>query len=219
MYKTILPSELANYSQYKWFGTFANPCYGFNVKTDVSAVVNYSKRTHTKFFVNVLYLVTKALNSIEAFRMRQVGDEIRLYDVINPTFTVMTDNGQFENAGFKMVDDYKGFYAACVAELDRVRQQDYIKESYNDSADYDDFYITCVPWIEYEAMTHPLPNNNAESSSVPRVCWDKFRDEGGKTVFNLNITVSHCFVDGKRLCEAFAAVQEYLNNAETILAM
>lgn len=43
-------------------------------------------------------------------RMREVGGEIRLYDVINPTFTVMTDSGRFANAGFKMIDDYQGFY-------------------------------------------------------------------------------------------------------------
>ena len=217
MYKVLLPERLSNYSQYKWFGTFANPCYGFNVKTDVTKVLRFSKRTHTKFFVNVLYLVTVALNSVEAFRIRQVGDEIRLYDVINPTFTVMTDGGQFENAGFKMVGDYGGFYAACVKELESVKSQSKIKESYNDSADYDDFYITCVPWISYEGMTHPLPDGNPQSSSVPRVCWDKYREENGKTVFNLNITVSHCFVDGKRLCEAFAAVQQAFDNAEEML--
>ena len=217
MYKVLLPEQLPNYSQYKWFGTFSNPCYGFNVKIDVTKVLEYSKRSHTKFFVNVLYLVTKALNSVEAFRLRRVGNEIRLYDVINPTFTVMTDNGQFENAGFKMVDDYNGFYAACVDELQRVKSQNEIKESYNDSADYDDFYITCVPWISYEGMTHPLPDNNPESSSVPRVCWDKFRIEDGKTVFNLNLTVSHCFVDGKRLCDAFSAVQQAFDDVDKIL--
>lgn len=110
MYKTYRVEELENPSQYAWFRTFANPCYGMNVKVDVSEVVRISKERGTSFFANTLYLVTKALNSVPEMRMREVGDEIRLYDVINPTFTVMTDSGRFANAGFKMIDDYQGFY-------------------------------------------------------------------------------------------------------------
>lgn len=217
MYKVILPEQLPNPSQYKWFGSFANPCYGFDVKVDVTKLVAHGKAHGTKFFVNTLYLVTKALSSVDAFRMRYVGGEIRLYDVINPTFTVMTDFGEFENAGFAMVDDYQGFYDRACSVLEQTSHQTMIKETYNDSANYDDFYITCIPWLSYEGMTHPLPNNNPESSSVPRICWDKYRIEGDRIVMNLNITVSHCFVDGKRLCEAFAAVQRAFDNCETLL--
>jgi len=35
----------------------------------------------------------------------------------------------------------------------------------------------------------------------------------------LNITVSHCFVDGKRLSDAFKAVQENFNNSRSILRL
>lgn len=110
MYKVLKVEELENPSQYKWFRTFANPCYGMNVKVNVSEVVKASKANGTSFFANTLYLVTKALNSVPEMRMREVRGEIRLYDVINPTFTVMTDSGKFANAGFKMIEDYKGFY-------------------------------------------------------------------------------------------------------------
>lgn len=217
MYKVVKVEELANASQYKWFGTFANPCYGFDVACDVTEVVRVGKQNGTHFFANMLYLVTKGLSSVPAMRMRQVEGEIRLYDVINPTFTVMTDNGQFENAGFPMVEDYHGFYEACLAELDRVKRQTVINEKYNDSSDYDDYYITCIPWMSYASMTHPLPSNNPESSSVPRVCWDKYRNENGRYVLNLNITVSHCFVDGRRLTDTFEAIKYNFTHAAELL--
>ena len=107
MYRVIKSEELKNQSQYRWFKTFANPCYGFNVKMDVTEVVKYCKETKTSFFINVLYLITTSLNSIEEFRIREVKDEIRIYDTINPTYTVMTDVGVYENAGFKMVASSK----------------------------------------------------------------------------------------------------------------
>lgn len=217
MYKTFKIEQLKNSAQYNWFKTFANPCYGFNVKMDVTQVVKTSKQRGTSFFANTLFLVTKALNSVDEMRMREVNGEIRLYDVINPTFTVMTESGRFANAGFKMIEDYTGFYNETRRIIDEKKAQTVFEDDYNDSCDYDDYYITCMPWICLESFTHPLPDNNFESSCCPRIGWDKFRLENGKYVMLLNITVNHCFVDGKRLSDVFAAVQNNFDNAESLL--
>ena len=216
-YKVIDKKNLKKINQYNWFGTFSNPCYGFNVKMDVTKLVNYSKENKQSFFINTLYLVTKALNSVEEMRMREVNGEIRIYDEINPTFTVMTVAGLFENAGFDMINDYKGFYAKAKEILDEVKNQTKVKESYNDSALFNDYYMTCIPWLSMESMTHPLPDNNIESSSVPRICWDRFREENGKIVMLLNITVNYCFVDGYSLTQAFKRIQEYFDNLTGII--
>ena len=136
MYKVIKIEELKNSKQYKWFRTFSNPCYGLNVKMDVSKVIEYSKKTNTSFFINILYLVTKGLNSVEEMRLREVNGEIRLYKTINPTFTVMTKIGVFENCGFEMIEDYSGFYNKTKSILDEVKNRDYVKETYNDSTLY-----------------------------------------------------------------------------------
>ena len=217
MYKVIKSEQLKNQSQYRWFKTFANPCYGLNVKMDVSEVVKYSKETKTSFFVNILYLITTALNSIEEFKIREVKDEIRIYDTINPTFTVMTDVGIYENAGFKMVDDYKSFYRIAKEIIEKVKKQTSFKQTYNDSMLFDDYYMTCLPWISIEAMTHPLCENNNESLTVPRLCWDKYRLENGKFVMLLNITVSHCYIDGYTLSKGFAKIQENFDQTYSIL--
>lgn len=185
MYKVIKSEELNNQSQYRWFKTFDNPCYGFDVKMDVSEVVKYSKETKTSFFVNVLYLITIALNSIEEFKIREVKDEIRIYDTINPTFTVMTDVGIYENAGFKMVDNYKEFYKIARKVIDETKTKTDFKETYNDSTLYNNYYMTCVPWISFESVAHPLCANNHESLTVPRLCWDKYRLENDKIVMTL----------------------------------
>lgn len=217
MYKVLKVEELENPSQYKWFRTFANPCYGMNVKTDVSEVVRISKKRGTSFFANTLYLVTKALNSVDVLRMREVRGEIRLYDVINPTFTVMTDSGRFANAGFKMIEEYQGFYNQTRRMIEEKKTQTSFDDQYNDSEDFDDYYITCLPWISAESFTHPLPDNNIESSSCARICWDKYRMENGRYVMLLNVTVNHCFVDGKRLSEVFQAVQRNFDDAQNLL--
>lgn len=217
MYKVIKKNELKKIKQYEWFKTFANPCYGFDVKMNVTNVLKYSKETNTSFFINVLYLITIGLSSIEEMRMREVNGEIRLYDKINPTFTVMTKTGVYENAGFKMIDDYKAFYNKAKEVLEEVKNQDFVKDTYNDDVLYDDYYMTCIPWLSIESMTHPLCDNNYESSSCPRICWDKYRLENDRYVMMLNITVSHCFVDGYPLTCAFKKIQKNFDEIEEIL--
>ena len=217
MYKVIKLEELKKRKQYDWFKTFANPCYGFNVKMDVSEVVKYSKETKTSFFINILYLITVGLSSVEEMRIREVNGEIRLYDTINPTFTVMTKTGVYENAGFEMIDDYQNFYNKAKEVIEQVKEQDTVKETYNDANFFNDYYMTCIPWLSIEGMTHPLCDNNHSSSSCPRICWDKYIEVDGKYMMLLNITVSHCFVDGYPLTLAFKNIQDNFNNIRTIV--
>ena len=183
---------------------------------DITEVVKYTKETKTSFFINILYLITIGLNSVEEMRLREVNGEIRLYDTINPTFTVMTKSGVYENTGFDMIDDYKTFYATAKQVIDHIKNQDFIKETFNDSLLYNDYYMTCLPWLSIDGMTHPLCDNNYESLSCPRVCWDKYVEVDNKYLMTLNITVNHCFVDGYPLSLAFKNIQENFNNCRNL---
>ena len=201
MYKVIDLKTWNKRKQFEWFNTFSNPCYGFNTDIDVTEVVNFSKKTKTSFFINFMFLVMKSFNSVEELRLRIVDNEIRLYEIINPTYIVMTDSGVFENCGCPMFDNYKEFYSACHKDVESAKKQEKVKDEYNDN-NYNVYYITCVPWLSYTTMTHPLPDNNKESSSVPRICWGKFELKNNRYVLPFNLTVSHAFVDGYPLSKA-----------------
>lgn len=217
MYKVIDVKTWKRKKQFTWFNSFSNPCYGVNAEIDVTEVVNCSKETKTSFFINYLFLMMKGLNETMEMRLRIVDGEVRLYDVINPTYTVMTKTGVYENAGSKMYDDYHQFYNEAHNEIESVKNQVTVKDTFNSSEDYGLYYITCIPWISYNAMTHPIPIGDVNSLSVPRICWDKYRMINNKYYINLNITVSHALVDGFALSKAFLNIQDKLNKAWDIL--
>ena len=75
----------------------------------------------------------KSFNSVEELRLRIVDNEIRLYDVINPTYIVMTDSGVFENCGCPMFENYKDFYSACHKDVESAKKQEKVKDEYNDN--------------------------------------------------------------------------------------
>ena len=217
-YKEINPNNWNRYSAYKWFSTFSNPTYGFNVKIDVTNIVKYSKKTKTSFFINFMYVINRSLNEIEPFRLRIVKDKIRLYDYIDPTWTVRVEHlDTFDNARGKYFKEYDKYYKYNKEITEKMKKQSEIKKSYNDGEDYSDYYITCIPWLSYLSMSHPIPDNDSSSSSVPRICWDKYIEEKGRYNLILNITVSHALVDGKSLSDAFNLIQEYTNDFENII--
>ena len=86
---------------YDWFKTFNNPTYGLTVTMDVTSLVEYTKKNNQSFFINMLYIVVNALNSVDELRMRFVDNQPIIYEDINPAITVMTESEVFENVRFE----------------------------------------------------------------------------------------------------------------------
>lgn len=199
---------------YNWFKTFSNSTYSCNVVMDLTNLIKYVKENNKSFFITLLYVVVKGLNSIDEMRMHLVDDKAVIYDDINPAITVMTKTGTFENVRFKNKDNYNEFYKVAHEKIDKVKNMDKIEsEDYNPENCYDEYYITCLPWVEFTQLTHPIPDDKA-SQCIPRICWGKYYEENGRYKMNLNITVSHIFVDGYPLSKTFIKIQEILDNIE-----
>ena len=205
------------YNTYEWFKTFSNSTYGVNVKLDVTKIVKLSKERQESFFINFLYIIMKGLNNTPELRMRLINDKPYIFDDINPAFTVMTKAGTFENVRFKNNHNYKDFYKIAKEVIEKSKNKDkIIKCDYNPTNEYNEFYITCTPWIDFVSLTHPIPDDKS-SQTVPRVCWGKYIENNGNFEMTLNITVSHIFVDGYPLSQTFIKIQELLDDVENIL--
>lgn len=202
---------------YNWFKTFSNSTYSMNVKLDVTKLLEHTRNTKESFFIDLLYIVVKGLNSVEEMRFRLVNDKPVIYEDINPAFTVMTKTGTFENVRHKNNSNFKEFYKICSKHVEKAKEQKQIeKENYNPENCYDEYYITCVPWTDFTQMTHPIPDDKS-SQCIPRICWGKYTENNGKYELMLNITVSHIFVDGYPLSRTFNEIQRLLDNVEEVL--
>ena len=202
---------------YEWFKTFSNCTYSMNVRMDVTNLYKHVKQNKESFFIDLLYIVLKGLNSTEEMRMRLVDDIPVIYEDINPAFTVMTEAQTFENVRMNNCEDFKKFYQTASEHIEAAKKQKQIKkEKYNPDNCYNEYYITCVAWVDFTQVTHPIPDDIA-SQCIPRICWGKYVEQNGKYELTLNITVSHLFVDGYPLSKTFNKIQELLNNVDEVL--
>ena len=202
-------------SQYDWFSSFENPTYGFCVKVDVASVVNYSKETKTSFFANFLFIITRVINELEMFRLRELDGQVVLYDEIDPDFSVKTEDGSFNNASFSFTKDYQEFYKNCREVIEKNNK--YVNNREFNLPEYGRFYSSCLTTIDILSMIHPIKTSDKSSTSVPRIFWDKYLEQDGKYFLNLNITVSHALVDGEDLAQAFNLVRKYALDFKTTI--
>ena len=204
---------------YKWFKSFSNSTYGCNVKMDVTKLVEFVKKNNHSFFIDTLYLVVMGLDSVEEMRMRLVDDKPVIFDKINPAFTVMTESGTFENLRYDFDKNYKSFYETSQQKIQALKSQNKVgQNNYNPENCYNEYYITCTPWLNFEGLTQPIPDNQA-SQCVPRICWGKYIKQDEKYYLTLNIAVSHIFVDGYPLAQVFNNIQELFNNVEKLFSI
>lgn len=204
------------YKQYKWFSSFSNPTYSINKEIDVTELYKYVKKNKKSFFVCFLYILTKGLNSVPELRIRYVGGKVVLYDDINPAYTVMTESGIFENVSSKNYDNFLEFYENTKKDVEQAKQKKKVKDTYNEDKVFNEYYITCLPWIDFSGVTHPIPDD-LESLSVPRICFGKYHEKNGRYVMMLNINVNHAFVDGYPLSQVFINIQKLLDDIDNTL--
>lgn len=186
------------------------PCYGADVRMDVTKLVTKCKETGRSFFIEMLYLVTETLNGIDEFRMRICKGEPYIFDIVNPSYTIMTASGWYVNRRTLFADHDK-FYDNAAKTIEKAKHDTVMEADGNKSEILDDFYFSCTPWMDFRSITQPIPYNDPGNASIPRIAWGKFVPENGGFALTLNMTVHHALVDGKPLSEAFNRIQERLN--------
>ena len=217
IYKVIDIEKWNRKSQFKWFNSFDNTTYGIDVRMDVTNLVNYSKKTKSSFFINFLYCLTVALNEIPEFRLRYVNNEVRLYESINPTYTIKCIDGTYNNGRNEFSKSYSKFYELAHKEVEFQKTNLNHKDEYNDGALYDDFYFSCLPTLDFIGMTHPMIYSDKSSQSCTRALWGKFVLENDRYKMTLNLTASHALIDGFPMAEGFNKTQNIINNFEEFI--
>ena len=209
--------EWTRRSHYKWFSTFSNPCYSMDVRIDLTNLLDYCKLKDTSSFATIVYIVGKALNSIQAFRYRIDGEKVLELDYANVAYTVSVNDEYFVNSRISMLLEYNEFCKSVRSQIDEINRLKKIQQVFNNTKIINDIYCSCIPWIDFVAMTQPIPDNDPNNLSIPRVCWGKYSENNKKIETTFNITANHALVDGKDMAQAFLTIQKYANFPECYL--
>lgn len=192
---------------FEFFSGMSDPFYSVTFKLDVTRVYDFAKENGLSFYYALVWLVTKALNSVEAFRYAKLDGNIVLLPERMPSFTDMKKGSEtFHIVTMPAGDDIKRF---CLEARRRSQAQ---KEFINMSEEgLDLIYISCLPWVELTALTNE--RNFDPDDAIPRIAWGKYSENAGRKTLGLSVELNHRFTDGyhigkfnENLCKLIAAL-------------
>ena len=188
------------------FKDFHEPRFDMCANVDLTAFRPVVKEVGSSFTIAILYVITRAANSIPAFRQRIRGEAVIEHDVVNPSSTILVDDDLFSFATYEYDEDYPTFADGAAAEIAKVRRDPWIRA---DQGRDDLFYMTAIPWVSFTSFRHASLAMPADS--VPRMAWGKAFERDGRTLMPLEIEAHHAVVDGLHVGRFYETVQGHLD--------
>ncbi len=206
-YKVIDKETYYRQGVFRHFSEDCKCSSSMTARVDVTDLVEYSKKTGTKFYVNFLYILTKVLNSREDYRMAYLWetDEMICYDTINPTQYIFHEDTETCTPVYtNYSEDYDSFYHDALADIEAAKQtREYGLDAANHPHWFDASYIS---WLSYDSLNIELPDGYLYL--LPIVNWGKYREENGRLVMPLSVRMNHAVADGYLIALVYKLVED-----------
>ena len=205
-YKVIDKDKYYRKGVFKHFTEDCKCSTSITSRIDVTELVEYSKKTNTKFNVNFLYLLSKVLNSRDDYKMGYLWqtDELICYDVIHPTHYVFHNDSETCTPVYSVYDEnYEIFYKNVVDDIEEAKQtREYGLDAANHQNWFDASYIS---WLSYDSLNIELPDGYLYFS--PIINWGRYREENGRLLMPLTVRLNHAIADGYLVANVFRLLE------------
>ena len=212
-YKVV---DMENYYRKGVYRHFTEDCkcsVSITNKVDVTALVEFSKKTNTKFYVNFLYVVSKGLNSREDYRMQYLYEKQQLviFVKVNPVHYVFHEDTETCTVVYtEFQEDYPMFYRQCMSDIEKAKQtREYGLDSGSHVNYFDASYIS---WLSYESLHIELPDGYLHF--MPIVNWGRYQEENGKYMMPVSVRMNHAAADGYLVAKVFRLLEEEIRRSK-----
>ena len=191
---------------YQLFSRGYLPYFSVTTPLDVTELYRYAKGEGLSFYRAMIYLVTRAMNELEPFRLRIRPEGIAVCDTVSPSYTTAGREGTF---GICNVDYLPGETMAdfCRRALEQEKRQGAEMVVEDDVRD-DLIFFSCVPWFVTTSVLQEQPTD--PDDSFPRVLWDRIHEEKGRKLVNFTLQLNHRLLDGAHVRDLLQRMEELM---------
>ena len=209
-YKVIDKETYYRKGVYRHFTEDCRCSTSVTARIDVTELVEYSRRTDTRFYINFLYVLSKALNSRDDYRMAYLwqSDELICYDVIHPTHYVFhEDTDTCTPVYTEYSENYAVFYENVLNDIEKAKNtREYGLDALNHPNWFDASYIS---WLSYDSLNIELPDGYPYY--LPIINWGRYREENGRLMMPVSVRLNHAVADGYHVANVFRLVEKEIN--------
>ena len=191
---------------YRLFSRGYLPYFSVTTPLDVTELRRFTKKEGLSFYRAMVYIVSRAMNELEPFRLRIRPQGIAVCDTVSPSYTTAGREGTF---GICNVDYLPGETMAdfCRRALEQEKRQGDGMVVEDDVRD-DLIFFSCVPWFVTTSVLQEQPTN--PDDSFPRVLWDRIHEEKGRKLVNFTLQLNHRLLDGAHVRDLLERMNELM---------
>ena len=195
---------------FRHFSADCKASVSITARIDVTELAARSRATGTKFYLNFLYLLCRALNSRDDYKMSWLWqtEELICYDLIHPTQYVFHEDTETCSPVYSTYyEDYGEFYRHAEEDLARAKEsRDYGLDAANHPNWFDASFIS---WLSYDALHLELPDGYLYL--LPIVNWGRYREENGRLLMPVSVRLNHAVADGYLVALVFRLLQREID--------
>jgi chloramphenicol O-acetyltransferase type A len=179
---------------YQLFRKYRQPFFSVTVDVDVTGVWNRCRKpSSASFFLVSLFLMLRAVNDVEAFRLRLRRRGVWRHDRVAVGPTIRRPDDTFGFARFEPADTLGEFVKMSTTAMSKAITTRVLAPQFGAGASRDDIiYHSVLPWFRFTAFTNALPGND----SIPRIVFGRVTREGRRMKMPVAVEVHHALVDG-----------------------
>ncbi len=212
-YKVIDQESYYRKGVFRHFSEDCKCSTSMTARIDVTNLIQYSKDTKTKFYINFLYILSKVLNSRDDYKMGYLWETKQLicYEQVNPTHYIFHDDTETCTPVYSVYyDDYDLFYRCCKEDIESAKStREYGLDMANHPNWFDASYIS---WLSYDSLNIELPDGAL--FFAPIVNWGKYRKENGRFRMPVSVRLNHAIADGYLVAKVYKLLQEEVDRLE-----
>ncbi len=175
---------------YECFSKSDYPFYAVTIPVDVTNVKKAAGAWGLSFYHLMIWLCTKAVNSVPEFLLRIRDGRIVRLERTDPSFTSLKPGAEaFQIITVPWDGDVHAFCREAKARADA--QTAFLQqETETDCL----IYFSCTPWFDFTALTNE--HSFDKDDTIPRIAWGKYYEEQGRLWVHMSIEVNHRTIDG-----------------------
>ena len=208
--KALIYDQWSRKEIYEFFKESDFPYYSLTFRQDVTKLVDFKRKYKLSFYYAFIYLISKAINDVDAFKVFEDNKELYICDMRYPSFTDIrknTDNFYIVT----MQSLYEDIFTFC-AEASKLSKE---QKTFIDLSKESEFRIdiSCAPTLDITSATNERFLQDT-ISSVPKIIFGKYSDDGDRKILGLSIEVNHKYIDGIHIAKFADKLSELIENLE-----
>lgn len=176
---------------FHFYRNFDDPYFNITANVNVTGLRNHAKLNKQSFFLSTLHTALYVVNTIDNFKMRIDGDQIKIYNIIHGGSTLLYEDESFGFGYYDYCEDKTQFIESA-SEIIRMANEE---KSFNPSNSREDLiYFSSLPWITFTSFKHAQDRHI--NRSIPRITFGKYFKSNGIYKMPINVEVNHALMDG-----------------------